>query len=119
MRVAAFHSQPRQRGLDQEPRFRVPAHLSVQVQQRVENARQPPRRRLVVPAERGDQPVPAPFHQPPHDLPQLRPHRVDAVQLRQRLRGAAREDVVEQRIEQSRIGDAEERSRRLERYRPA
>ena len=80
---------------------------------RPEHARQPARRRVVALRQGGDQAVAAAFHQPAHHLPQLGARRVDTVQLREGLGGAAREHVVEQRVEEARVGYAKQRARRL------
>ena len=81
-----LHRQARQRRLDQEPRLSVPPHLSIQVQERVEDRGQPARSRRIVASQSRHQPVPTPLHQPPHHLPQLRPRGVNAVELLQGLR---------------------------------
>ena len=103
-----LYRQASQRGLDQESRLRVPADLAVEVQQRVQNRRQTSGCRVVLRGNRRQQPVAGTFHQSPHDLAQLGARGVDAVQLLQRLRRAAREHVGQQPVEKPRIGDSEE-----------
>ena len=87
------------------------AHLAVEVKQGVERRRQPPRAGLVVPGQRRHQPVPAPLHQTAYHLPQLRPRGIDAVELVERLGGAAFEHMLQQRIEQARVRDPQQRPR--------
>ena len=90
-------------------------HLTIEMEQCVQNAGQPPRRRLVVFRKRGHEPVPASLHQPAHDLSQLRPRRINAIELGQRLLRPSGEDVVEQRVEQARIRDTKQRPRAVQR----
>jgi len=84
------------------------------VKQRVENSGESTRRRLVASRERGDEPVAAAFHQATHHLPELRALRVHAVELFEGLGRAPLEDVIEQRVEQARIGNTEQRPRRIQ-----
>jgi len=92
----------------------VAPHLPVEVEQRIEHTRQATRCRLVVLRQRRHQAVPASLHQAAHDLPQLRTLGVHAVQLRERLLGPPREHVVEQPVQQPRVGDPQQRPRRVQ-----
>src|SRR4029077_3087243 len=115
---ANLNRQPGQRRLDQEPRLSMSPHLPIEMQQRVEHRGQAASRRRIVASERRHQSVPAPLHQTPHHLPQLRARRVNAVQLFQRLRRAPLEHVIQKRIEQARVRDPQKRPRALQRDRP-
>ncbi len=89
-------------------------HLTIQMQERIQNGRQATRSDLVALGQRGDETISTSLHQSPHDLPQLRPARVDAIQLGQRLGSPTRQYVIQQGIEQPRIRDAQQRPSRLQ-----